>query len=72
MTFYFRWSFGILLYEIVTFGAPPYPEVPNSEVFNMLERGKRMERPESCSEELCAVTKINKPSPNLRLISDTI
>lgn len=52
--FWFRWSFGILLYEIVTLGAQPYPDIPNHEVFNMLEQGKRMERPDSCTEELYA------------------
>ncbi|XP_053107150.1 protein-tyrosine kinase 6 isoform X2 [Hemicordylus capensis] len=42
------WSFGILLYEIVTLGQNPYPGMTNGEVFSQVQRGFRMHRPPSC------------------------
>ncbi|XP_039255907.2 uncharacterized protein LOC120332675 [Styela clava] len=43
------WSFGILLYEAITLGASPYPEIPRDEIFDKLKSGYRMKQPESCS-----------------------
>lgn len=39
------WSFGILLYEIVTFGRIPYPGMDNRSTLDQVERGYRMPRP---------------------------
>ncbi|XP_034177742.2 tyrosine-protein kinase receptor torso-like isoform X1 [Osmia lignaria lignaria] len=46
------WSFGILLWEIVTMGALPYPGIPTKAILKILKSGYRMERPISCSVEL--------------------
>ncbi|OCT56955.1 tyrosine-protein kinase STYK1 [Xenopus laevis] len=46
------WAFGILLYEMVTLGAPPYPDLTRSQVLPKLEKGHRMERPTQCSNGL--------------------
>ncbi|KAJ8258469.1 hypothetical protein COCON_G00174810 [Conger conger] len=46
------WSFGILLMEISTYGRTPYPGMTNPEVIRSLEKGYRMQRPESCPGEL--------------------
>lgn len=42
------WSFGILLYEIVTHGAMPYPAHSNQEVYRQVSRGYRMPAPPNC------------------------
>ncbi|CAH2285244.1 tyrosine- kinase Lyn isoform X1 [Pelobates cultripes] len=51
------WSFGVLLYEIITFGKIPYPGMTNADVMSALQRGYRMPRTESCPEELYDIQK---------------
>ncbi|XP_070212642.1 platelet-derived growth factor receptor alpha-like [Littorina saxatilis] len=46
------WSFGIVLWEIVTLGGCPYPGIPNKDLFRLLKEGYRMEKPENCSLEI--------------------
>uniref|UniRef100_A0A8C1SGT0 Tyrosine-protein kinase n=1 Tax=Cyprinus carpio TaxID=7962 RepID=A0A8C1SGT0_CYPCA len=46
------WSFGILLTEIISYGRTPYPGMTNPEVIRALERGYRMQRLDSCPQEL--------------------
>ncbi|KAG7247006.1 hypothetical protein CRUP_006066, partial [Coryphaenoides rupestris] len=45
------WSFGVLLYEIITLGKIPYPGMNKSEVISSIQRGYRMPRPDSCPAE---------------------
>lgn len=47
-----RWSYGVLLFEIVTLGGSPYPGVQPHDMEVFLESGQRMEQPESCPYEL--------------------
>ncbi|GIZ00695.1 tyrosine-protein kinase Abl [Caerostris extrusa] len=42
------WAFGILLWEIATYGMSPYPGVELTDVYHMLESGYRMECPPGC------------------------
>lgn len=36
------WAFGVLLWEIATYGMAPYPGVELNSVYSLLERGFRM------------------------------
>lgn len=42
------WAYGVLLWEIATYGASPYPGVELSNVYHLLESGYRMECPTGC------------------------
>lgn len=46
------WSYGIVLWELVTSGASPYPGIAVQNLFHLLKQGYRMERPQNCSNEL--------------------
>jgi serine/threonine protein kinase len=47
------WSYGVLLWEIMTLGGTPYPSVPNVEkLLHLLKLGKRMTRPTKCPIEM--------------------
>ena len=46
------WSFGILLYELVTYGCIPYPGMKNNEVLTAIQREYRMPIPKDCPEPL--------------------
>lgn len=49
----FRWSYGILLWEIVTLGGTPYPAMLDvSKLLEFLKAGKRMCQPPNCPTEL--------------------
>ena len=46
------WSFGIVLYEIITYGRFPYPGMTNAQVLEALQQGYRMPRPMGCPDKL--------------------
>lgn len=49
------WSFGILLYEIMTFGQTPYPAMTNYQVVQKILEGYRMPPPPSCPKLLYGI-----------------
>lgn len=49
------WSFGILMWEIVTLGSTPYPTMGAREVMRRVKDGYRLERPSHCRIELFRV-----------------
>ena len=47
------WSFGIVLYEIITYGRFPYPNImTNAEVLERIQQGYRMPRSMGCPDKL--------------------
>ncbi|XP_021250562.1 tyrosine-protein kinase STYK1 isoform X1 [Numida meleagris] len=65
------WSFGILLYEMITLGDPPYPEVPPSDILPYLQRRNIMKQPSSCQQAMYSIMKscwqwnaTDRPSPS--------
>lgn len=51
------WSFGVLLWEIITIGECPYPGIPARLLAGKLMSGYRMKKPTQCSDELYEVMK---------------
>ncbi|XP_070550498.1 tyrosine kinase receptor Cad96Ca-like [Ptychodera flava] len=46
------WSFGIVMWEIVTIGHTPYPRMSDNEVKAYLKQGGRMNKPAYCDGDL--------------------
>lgn len=51
------WSFGVLLWEIYSFGRVPYPRIPLGEVVKHVEKGYQMESPEGCPPPVYTIMK---------------
>ncbi|XP_050777439.1 fibroblast growth factor receptor 3-like [Gopherus flavomarginatus] len=51
------WSFGVLLWEIFTFGGSPYQGIPSKELFKFLNEGNRLDRPANCTYNLYIIMK---------------
>lgn len=49
------WSFGILLWEVYSFGRVPYPRIPLADVVQHVERGYRMEAPDGCPKDIYTI-----------------
>uniref|UniRef100_T1IHS7 receptor protein-tyrosine kinase n=1 Tax=Strigamia maritima TaxID=126957 RepID=T1IHS7_STRMM len=46
------WSFGVLMWEIVTLGSTPYPGMAAVEVMQHVRQGHRLEKPDHCKREM--------------------
>ncbi|XDV34109.1 hypothetical protein PO909_004312 [Leuciscus waleckii] len=49
------WSFGILLYEMVTLGDPPFPNIMASDLLQHLQRENTITKPPNCSNTLYSI-----------------
>ncbi|XP_058024228.1 macrophage-stimulating protein receptor [Ahaetulla prasina] len=57
------WSFGVLLWELMTRGASPYPEVDPYDITCYLLQGRRLPQPEYCPDSLYTIM-LNCWTPN--------
>ena len=46
ISLYFQWSFGVVLWELMTRGKTPYADVDNFFLKQYLERGRRLDIPQ--------------------------
>ena len=51
------WSFGVLIYELITRGRLPYPGMTNPQVVQAVKTGYRMPAPKVCPKQLYEVMK---------------
>ena len=67
------WSFGIVLYEIITYGRIPYPGMKDDEVLEALQQGYRKPRPIGCPDKLYGImSDCWKEKPQDRLTFETL
>nr|KAF6469320.1 epidermal growth factor receptor [Molossus molossus] len=43
------WSYGVTVWELMTFGSKPYDGIPASEISTTLEKGERLPQPPICT-----------------------
>lgn len=49
------WSFGILLWEVLTLGYHPYPGMDNQDVIEFVKSGGTLEITAKCPLEMCEI-----------------
>ncbi|KAL1449671.1 hypothetical protein WDU94_002156 [Cyamophila willieti] len=50
------WSYGVLLWEVMTFGEAPYPSIQDwDSMINFLRSGHRLKKPSRCSDEIYGI-----------------
>lgn len=49
------WSYGILLWELLTRGASPYPDVDPYDITHYLLKGRRLPQPQFCPDTLYSI-----------------
>ena len=46
------WSFGVTIWELLTYGKRPFQNTQAKDLLNLLKSGGRLEQPDNCSTEL--------------------
>ncbi|XP_033826025.1 receptor tyrosine-protein kinase erbB-3b [Periophthalmus magnuspinnatus] len=49
------WSYGVTVWEMMSFGAEPYASVPPQDVPGLLEKGERLSQPQICTIDVYMV-----------------
>ncbi|XP_028675724.1 receptor tyrosine-protein kinase erbB-2 [Erpetoichthys calabaricus] len=49
------WSYGVTVWELMTFGAKPYDDHPARDIPELLEKGERLSQPPICTEHIYGV-----------------
>uniref|UniRef100_A0A4W5PNI1 Macrophage-stimulating protein receptor n=1 Tax=Hucho hucho TaxID=62062 RepID=A0A4W5PNI1_9TELE len=61
------WSFGVMMWELLTRGASPYPEVDPYDITQFLLKGRRLPQPQFCPDALYSIMlECWDPEPELR------
>ncbi|XP_075996998.1 macrophage-stimulating protein receptor-like isoform X2 [Genypterus blacodes] len=61
------WSYGVLMWELLTRGASPYPDVDPYDITNYLLKGRRLPQPQFCPDTLYSIMLACwDPEPELR------
>ncbi|KAB5583954.1 hypothetical protein PHYPO_G00101820 [Pangasianodon hypophthalmus] len=61
------WSFGVLMWEMLTRGASPYPDVDPYDMTPYLLQGRRLPQPQYCLDSLwCILLQCWNPEPDFR------
>ena len=47
-----QWSFGVVLWEVMTLGRMPYEDVAPEDMLSVLTSGLRLEQPKNCPEDM--------------------
>ncbi|KAF1755314.1 hypothetical protein GCK72_021883 [Caenorhabditis remanei] len=71
------WSFGVVLWEILTMGGRPYYNVPDAGIRGLVEKGFRLQKPDGCTipmYQLMRETWLDNPTdrPTFNQISQRI
>uniref|UniRef100_A0A8C9T668 Receptor protein-tyrosine kinase n=1 Tax=Scleropages formosus TaxID=113540 RepID=A0A8C9T668_SCLFO len=49
------WSYGVTIWELMTFGGKPYDGIPTREIPDLLEKGERLPQPPICTIDVYMV-----------------
>ncbi|KAM9368361.1 high affinity nerve growth factor receptor [Phaethornis superciliosus] len=49
------WSFGVVLWEIFTYGKQPWYQLSNTEAIECITQGRELERPRACPAEVYSI-----------------
>ncbi|XP_050091066.1 tyrosine-protein kinase Shark isoform X1 [Anopheles aquasalis] len=67
------WSFGVTLWEMFSYGAPPYHDLKGVDVIKLIEADQRLSQPEACPDKVFDVMRncwqyIPKLRPTFRFL----
>jgi serine/threonine protein kinase len=49
------WSYGVLVWELLTRGINPYPKIKNEFIFRHLKEGNRLPKPKYCPKSMYVI-----------------
>ncbi len=49
------WSYGVLVWELLTRGITPYPKIKNKYIFRHLKEGNRLPKPKYCPKSIYVI-----------------
>lgn len=69
------WSFGVTLWEMYSFGEPPYGNMKGADVIKMVEKGSRLSKPDACPDNVFNIVSScwnydAKDRPTFRFLTD--